>query len=59
MADRVELVRLLTTALRERGRYDLVVKYARRGYDLKVARGRFSFLQERDLSDVLSRNRLA
>lgn len=59
VADRVELVRLLTTALRERGRYDLVAKYARRGYDLKVARGRFSFLQERDLSDLLTRNRLA
>lgn len=58
VADRVELVRLLTIAWRERGRYDLVSKYARRGYDLKVAKSRFSFLQERDLSDVLTRNRL-
>ena len=57
LADRVELFRLLTTVWRERGRYDMVFKHARRGYDLKLANSRFPELDQR-VSDVLSRNRL-
>lgn len=57
LGSRVELFVLLTTVWRERGRYDLVAKYARRGYDLKMPRSRFSMFDERT-SDLISRNRL-
>lgn len=57
LGTRIELFVLMTTFWRERGRYDLVSKYARRGYDMKMARGRFSMLDERT-SDLISRNRL-
>ncbi len=57
LGTRVELFLILATVWRERGRYDLVSKYARRGYDLKMARGRFSMFDERT-SDLISRSRL-
>lgn len=57
LADRIELLKTLAVVWRERGRYDLVSKYARRGYDLKLARSRFSDFDQ-PVSDLISRNRL-
>lgn len=57
LTSRVELFRELTIAWRERGRYDLVAKQARRGYDLKVTKGGFFGADQRS-SDLLSRDRL-
>jgi peroxiredoxin len=57
LADRVGLFKELTIAWRERGRYDLVFKYARRGYDMRMVRRGFFGLDDR-VSDLLSRDRL-
>ena len=57
VAGRMNLLRDLVAAWRERGRYDLVAKYALRGYGLRTKRNRFSDEEER-LSDVMLRDRL-
>lgn len=57
VAGRMNLLRDLVAAWRERGRYDLVAKYALRGYGLRSKRNRGSDEEER-LSDVMLRDRL-
>lgn len=58
LASRVGMSKAMAIAWRERGRYDMVSKQARRGYDLKVARGRFPDLDQRT-SDLIIRDRLS
>ncbi|MGH9803003.1 MAG: TlpA family protein disulfide reductase [Blastocatellia bacterium] len=57
LVSRVALLKELTIAWRELGRYDMVSKHARRGYDLKIRNSRFPQLAQRT-SDLMIRDRL-
>ncbi len=58
VASRVGLIKEVVIQWRERGRYDVVLKQAPRGYGLRTRRNRFTDSEQR-LSDVMLRDRLS